>query len=214
MKSGGMMMSRHFRDLCILLVASLILTGCQTSYDASVAVSSNGTVTGTVTVHIQPTQQAQTISTSDFETAASSNYQIVLQVPSSNFALTSSTAVQTTLTATTDNGSTSSIVVTLQPSSVSPSTTHSGYTAYTFTVQDSSQLGSWIQQTEAQANATLNLSATTDAAFTDLGNPGTYTFYAQISSTQTGTVDAGSATYTRVSPPSGGTCTSRVCQNQ
>lgn len=192
------------------LTAAFLLSGCTTSYDASVSVSSNGTVTGTATIHIKPVQQARGVPLVNFQSALSSGYSVILNVPTSNFSLNQSGTPQATLTASTDQGFTSSTVVTLQPVASTTSPVAAGYSVYTFKVPNTAQLQSWTQQVSQHATSNLALTSNVDTVFDDLGNGNTYTIYAHINSIQTNVVSAGSVSYTS-QPPAPTNCVHSPC---
>jgi hypothetical protein len=191
-------------------------SGCNTSVSGGVTVSqsSNGTTTvsGTVTVTWKPV--AQDLTVSDLQTAESSGYTVITNVPSSNFTLNSQNPVQATLTATTDQGYTSSVTVTLQPVTSTTSPVASGYAVYTFAVPSSSELSSWVQSVVANSTSSTSVSASVATVFNSQGTSGTYTLYVQVNSSQTGLQTMGSAVYVVPSEGVGGTCHTATCPDQ
>lgn len=127
--------------------------------------------------------------------APSSGYEVIVHVPNGEFSPTPSAQPQATLTGTTDTGYTSSIVVNLTSVGSAPSTLYSGYTAYTFAVQQSSQLTAWANSISSNTNSTSTIAAVTNLPFNDAGDSGEYTVYAQLTSSQTGTLSPASAVY-------------------
>ncbi len=195
------------------LPALLFMQGCPSvSADVAVTGSSNGTVSTTVTIHVKPTHEIVGLELADFQAAPASGYEIIVNAPTSNYRLDASGTPQATLTATTDQNYSSSIVVNLQPVLSSTSPVSSGYTVYTFAVPNTSQVQAWTQQVSEHVTSVLSLSSNVDTIITDLGNPGTYTFYAQVDSEQTGIVNSGSATY--VHPHGVVGCVGHVCPPQ
>ncbi len=170
-------------------------------------------MTAGVVIHVKPVQNIVQMSVSDIQSTVSSGYSLIINAPTSNLVLASSSPVQTILTATTDTGYTSSTVATLQPIPSTTSPIAPGYTPYTFVVENSPQVDNWAQEVSRQSSSSLSVSVNTDAAFTDLGNPGTYTFYAQLNSTQTGLLNGGSAVYTHPELPGTG-CVGHICTPQ
>lgn len=158
------------------------------------------TVTASVSVTIK--SAIENLIPSDFESSFSSGYTVIANVPSADFTFGTQNPVQATLTATTDTGFTSSTTVTLQPVTSTTAPIGSGYTVYTFAIPATSELNTWVQSVGANANSTMNLSATSTIPFNDLGTAGTYTFYIQINSSQTGVQPVGSIVY---SDPGSGT---------
>lgn len=207
-----------FHRFCAVVVAGAVLislAGCQTSETVGVSVSQgpNGTtVTGSVSVTIK--QQLQDVAMPDFGTAESSGYTIVINAPSSNFTLDSQNPVQATLTANTDKGYTSSVTVTLQPGASTTAPVASGYTVYTFTVPNTTAVSNWVQAVQQNSSSSAAVSTSVGSVFNDLGSSGTYTFYVQVDSAQTGLLSQGSSTYVDPGYGGGGPCDTRVCPNQ
>ena len=137
--------------------------------------------------------------------ALSSGYAVIIHVPSGEFSADSSSQPQATLTATTDTGYTSSIVVNLTPTGSASSTLYSGYTAYTFAVQSSSQLTAWVNSVNSHTSSTSTITATSTGSFLGAGDPGEYTVYAQLTSSQTGAISPASAVV-NVAPGSDPAC--------
>lgn len=190
----------------VLLSAIPLLQGCKVSASGNASVTCGGGKPCTVTtgggitvsnqaVGIQINNQATGLTPDMLTAAPNSNYSVIVHVPSNAISYNESSNPQATLQATTDTGYASNVVVDLTPTGSSPSSLYNGYTAYSFAIQPSAALTNWINSVNSHTTSTSDITTVSSAAFTQTGAEGNYTIYAQFSSTQTGTVDSGSATY-------------------
>lgn len=124
-----------------------------------------------------------------------SNYAIIVTVPSNELTLNPSAIPQATLTATTDTGYSSSILVNLKPAGSAPSTLVSGDTDYTFDITTTPALIAWVDSVNLNTIETSTIVTAASTIFDPTGIPGTYTVYTQVTSTQIGTIPGGSATF-------------------
>lgn len=143
----------------------------------------------------------------------SSTYSVIVHVPSSELSLSGNSIPQATLSATTDSGYTSSVVVDLQPEGSAPSTLVSGYTAYTFSVPQTTTLTNWVDGVNSHTVSSSNIASASSTVFLPAGQEGSYTVYPQVSSSQIGTLSVGSASFSDPGIEKGG-CTSSPCKNQ
>jgi len=178
-----------------LLALALPAIGCKVSETTTVTTSCGGgkscTYGGTVSITVG--NQSVGVAQADLSDALASGYSVVLHVPTDEFLYNSSSQPQATLTATTDQGYTSSIVVDLTLAGSAPSSLYSGYTAYTFSVQPSAQLTNWVNTVNSHMTSGATVATASTAIFAPQGDAGSYSIYAYINSTQTGTISNGSA---------------------
>lgn len=131
----------------------------------------------------------------DFSAAASSAsvqaYRLILNLPS-DIVLNTSSPVQATLTATTDTGYTSSITVTLQPTTSTTAPVAPGDAVYTFLLPYTSAVANWASAATANANTSINVDTSIISALTLQGIPGTYTVTIQEITEQMGLNTTGS----------------------
>ena len=131
----------------------------------------------------------------DFSAAASSTsvqaYRLILNLPS-DIVLNASSPVQATLTATTDTGYTSSITVTMQPTTTTTAPVAPGDAVYTFLLPYTSAVANWASAATANANTSINVDTSVVSALTLQGAPGTYTVTIQEITEQTGLGTTGS----------------------
>jgi hypothetical protein len=180
------MQNQMLTKLCpLLIILALSLGGCHvdsTEYSLQGTATCgggkgcSGSVTGGVKVIVK------NLAPVNLSTASSAGYAVVISVPSSELTLSSTGTAQTTLTATTDTGYTSSIVVDMAPAGSATSTSLDGYTAYTFNVLPSDALTKWVNTINSNTTDSSTIVSANSAAFTSAGQEGTYTVYAQISS--------------------------------
>lgn len=178
------------RCIAVLAFAVLTTTGCEVTESASMTVScgpAGCTYAGTGSISIK--QNVNAIPASNLSAAVSSGYITTIHVPTNELTPVSNGVTQATLQATTDTGYTSSIVVDLQPAGSAPSTLYSGYTAYTFSVPSSTALTNWVAAVNAHTTSTSNVTSTTNSTFTVGGITGTYSVYAQVTSSQSDPVN-------------------------
>ncbi len=188
-------------------LAILLLTaGCHVSETSGISINCGGGKPCTYggTVSLQVSNQSVGVASADLSSALGSGYSVIVHVPDGELTYDSSSTPQATLTATTDTGYTSSIVVNLSPAGSVPSSLYSGYTAYTFEVQPSSQLTAWVNLVNSHISSTASVVTASSAVFSPQGEAGTYPVYAQVTSNQTGTISNGSASFT--DPGSSGAC--------
>ncbi len=178
-------------SLTALLVATT--TGCSVSGSCTVSGGSGTATSGSCTIRVST--NATGVTAMDFANAPSSGYSVIVNVPASNFTYDANSTTQTTLTATTDTGYTSSVVVDMQQVASTTAPVADGYAVYAFAAPNTASLQNWVQSVSQHTNQTVTVSSDTLAGFQDLGAAGNYTFYVSISSTQTGTVSVGSTTY-------------------
>ena len=190
-----------------IALVTLAIAGCKVTGTGSVNASCGGgkpcTVGGTVGISVS--NNFRGFAPSDLSGALSSGYAIIVHVPDADVTYSGSSQPQATLTATTDTGYTSSFVVNLTPAGSAPSSLYASYTAYTFNVQPSSQLTAWVNTVNAHTTSTSSMVTVSSTSFEPQGESGTYTIYAQFTSTQTGTVSVGSSSFT--DPGSDPSCT-------
>lgn len=188
---------------CVL--ALFTLTGCTHTVKASVSANSKGVVTGTVSWSwtVQSQISVADVSPSDLQQNPPTSFTIIVNAPSDAFAVNSNSPAQTTLTATTDTGYTSSITVTLQQVASSTAPVSNGDAVYTWSVPNTTALTNWAQ---AVASHTTNSMQLTSAAGLPLVSTkaGTYTIPVQINSNATGVMDEGSTSITM--PPTNMSC--------
>jgi len=168
--------------------------GCSATYQLQGSCSTNGTCTAGGSITIKPRLVAQEVGLNDFAGAPGSGYTVIVNAPTSGATLNTTSPTQATLTATTDQNYTSSVTVGLQqvPSTTAPG--GSGYTVYTFAVPDNSTVQSWVQSVEQHTTASVSVTSDVSALF-NLTASGSYTFYAQVNSSQTGLQSVGSFSY-------------------
>lgn len=206
-----------FQRVCAVVVATVFLvsvSGCSQSVSVSVSGSAKTGVTGTITYKISWSQQEKGVPASDFAVSQSAGYTAIVNAPSADFALDSQNQVQTTLTATTDRGYTSSVTVTLQPVASTTAPVASGDTVYTFALQNTTALNSWVQAVQQNMTSSVTINSSTGAVFDTSQNAGTYTLNVQVNSTQTGMQPIGSVSYADPGPPDPSQCTHSPCYIQ
>ncbi len=182
----------------LLIVLASPLGGCKVSGTISGSVTCGGgkPCSGTGTVGITVSSQAGGVTPDVLAAGPSSGYSAVIHVPSNELTLSQTGAAQTTLTATTDTGYTTSIVVDMEFTGAAPSTLASGYTAYTFNIPPSDALTNWVNSVNNNTASSAAVVSTTSTAFTPAGQQGSYTVYMQISSDQIGVTSPVSAGFT------------------
>lgn len=183
--------------LISIAAMSLVLqTGCKTSESASVTVSSNGTVSGTIKFTVSSKIVSAYVTPAEIQSIPPSSYTIIASVPSANFSSNTSSPTQTTFTAVTDNGYSASATVDLVPVASTTPPANSGDTVYTFAVQNTPELSTWVQEVAAHTTSTFKLTSSTQIPLLSSGTPGNYTISVQINSNETGVVNEGSAAIT------------------
>lgn len=103
----------------------------------------------------------------------SSSYTFVESVPSV-FTSNSSSPPQITMTATTDNGYTSSITLALQSTSTTVAPVNQGDVVYAWTVPASAALTTWEQNLNANTTSQISISFATSMPFAENGTTGTF----------------------------------------
>lgn len=193
----------------------LIAAGCSASGPSNQTLTDtcngNSETSSDGTYHCSQTtsQSQQGIVLSDFRAAASSGsvlaFRLILNLPS-DAVINTQSPVQATLSGTTDKGYTSSVTVTLQPTTSTTQPIAPGDTVYTFLLPNSSEVTNWASTVAANANASINVSSSIVAALNLLGNAGSYVVTIQEVTEQTGTTTVGSVGVTDPGPGNGGTC--------
>lgn len=188
---------------CVL--ALLALTGCTRSVKASVSANSNGVVTGTVSMSWTVKSQiaVANVSPSDLGQNPATSFAIIVNAPSDAFAVNPNSPAQTTLTATTDTGYTSSVTVTLQQVASSTAPVSSGDAVYTWSVPNTAALNAWEQDVAAHTTSTMQVTSSSGLPLMTTKS-GTYTIPVQINNNSTGVMNEGSTSITV--PPTNMSC--------
>lgn len=202
--------------LSVLLAIIFVLsqTGCTAS----------GSITDTVTCvqgqgysvsvvgHGQITWKRSELQSGSSSSAISS-YNLIFNVPSSNLTLNTQSPSQATLTATTDTGYTTSLTVTLQPTTSTTAPVADGYTVYTFALPNSSDVSDWPAVVNQNTNDSVTITSSNTALFDSAGNSGTWMIYLHVNSEQTGPTPVGSISYSDPGNPGGcsGSGSGRQC---
>lgn len=142
----------------------------------------------------------------DLTAALNTGYEIIVTVPSNELKPDTNSVAQSTLTATTDTGYSSSILVNMTLVGTAPSSLVSGDTDYTYSIPSSAALTNWVDSVNLNTNETSTIVTATSTTFEPAGVAGDYTVYVQITSEQTGVVAQGNATFS--DPGSGAGCSS------
>lgn len=190
----------------------LIAVGCSASGPAQKSVTdtchgtSNTGPDGSYSCTENTSQSQDGIAPSDFTAAASSSsvlaFRLILNLPS-DAVINTQSPVQATLSGTTDKGYTSSITVTLQPTTSTTQPIAPGDTVYTFLLPNSSEVTSWASTVAANANSSINVSSSIVAGLNLLGNAGSYVVTIQEVTGQTGLTTVGSVGVTDPGPSAG-----------
>lgn len=156
------------------------------------------TTTGTVSVTIGGTSKVSGLDPGTIASLSPSEFTTITSVPASNFLPNPNSPAQSTLTASTDTGYSSSITINLQQVTSTTPPVNSGDAVYTYGIVSSadSQVTQWLQQVAANTNATAEITSVSNLPMTSLGNPGSYTLSGQANSNLTGLVNVGSSTLT------------------
>lgn len=181
------------------------LAGCKAEISASASASSTGVVTvGTkITWHLNSQIQLADLSPSGFEQNPPSSFTIIANAPSDAFTVDPNSPPQTTLTATTDTGYTSSVTVTLQQVASTTAPVSSGDEVYTWTVPNTTALSNWAQAVASHTTNSMQLTSSSEFPLVST-KAGTYTLAVQINSNATGVMNEGSTSVTV--PPTNMSC--------
>ena len=169
--------------------------------------SSGCTETAGGTATFVPKVIAQTVYPSDLVSTNDGSYTISISAPSNTYSLNSGATPETTLTATTDTGYSSSITLLLTPVSAVISPVNHGDAVFSFNLPNTPAVNTWVQTVSANTNTSLTLTTSASLPLTMVAGSGTVTASAVLTSNYTGTFNAGSTVIVRNAPPSkGGNC--------
>ncbi len=163
----------------------------------SASANSNGVATGTVSYQWKINSQIDVagLSPTDFEQNSPTSFTIIANAPSGAFALDPNSPAQSTLTATTDTGYTSSVTVTLQQVTSTTVPVSNGDTVYTWSVPSTTALANWQQAVASHTTNSMQVTISSGLPLLSTAS-GTYTIPVQINSNATGVMDEGSTSIT------------------
>jgi len=178
------------------VMLAVILAGCSSEpsgqgVDGQCQTGNGATV---CTVHDNQSQnQASPQNLTSVATSSSiSAYRLIVNLPS-DAVINTQSPVQATLSATTDKGYTSTITVTLQPTTSTTQPVAPGDTVYTFLLPNTTQVTDWASTVAANANSSINVSSSILVGVNLLGTPGSYTVTIQNITEQAGLTTVGSS---------------------
>lgn len=175
-------------------VLALMIAGCSAGgggISRTCTTDSDGNTSCKITIVQQQDAASPTDVTSGGSGSSVAAYRLILNLPS-DVALNISSPVQATLGATTDKGYTSSITVTMQPTTSTTQPVAPGDTVYTFLLPNTSEVTNWASAVVANATSSINVTSSIVSGMNLLGNPGTFTVTVQQITEQTGPTTVGS----------------------
>jgi hypothetical protein len=165
----------------------------------------------TEAITVVPKVVAQTVGASDLASTADGSYTISASAPSSLFSANTSVASTTTITATTDTGYSSTITVSLTPTSPAIAPVNEGDAVFSYNLPNTPAFNSWVQTVAANTNASMTLTSSAALPLQITAAPGSFTVTTVLTSNDTGSVNTGNVQFVRSAPPmkscgNGGLC--------
>lgn len=185
------------RTASILLLPFLLaLDGCKGTWTTTASGSCTNAPTGqSCTVGGQVSYSTKSINSGaeahDLQTVTDGSYTISASVPSGSVTPDPNGSGVTTITATTDQGYTSSIVVALTPVAAAISPVNDGDVVYSYNLPASDTLNNWVQQVAANTTSSVSIESSAGLPFVFGTTPGSVTMTSVVTSNAVGTVNAG-----------------------